>query len=214
MRMISSTEHDRQEAARAAYDLYSKAMRTGRPVGPGAPVYSFYDDSRGAGVWQFFEPSDRHVVHVKPAHPQQVTRVVQSAFGPMAVPGEGWHTMLANPSLAFDVFRRTVLRPADFSYVAVFDMSSPSWMIPISEWPVGQQVTVRGDQDQETEATTSSGWFLPFLWGAGAGVFGGALWARRDAQADMGRRLLEGALRGETIYWEGRPLYAPVRSRA
>ena len=139
-----STELDRQQAAREAYDLYTKATQTGRPIGPGAPVYSFYNDV--AGIWQFFEPSDRHVVYVKPSHPQQMTRVVQSAFGPMAVPGEGWHTALANPSVAFEIFRGSILRPADFSYVAIFDMSRPSWMIPVSEWPQGRAVSVLHDR--------------------------------------------------------------------
>ena len=139
-----STELDRQQAAREVYDFYTKAALTGRTIGPGSLMYSFYDDA--SGRYHFFNPRDQHVLYVKFAHPQHGTHLDRSAYGPpIAITGQDQNIEILTPYVAFGMLRSAVLRPADYSYVAVFDMSRPSWIIPVGEWPSGAQVNVRGD---------------------------------------------------------------------
>jgi len=133
---------DRQQIAREAYDFYNKASITGRPIGPGSPMYSFYDDT--SGIYHFFNPSHRHVVY-RLAHPEHSSRSAPrsrsflSIYGqPVAIAGQDRRIEILSLHDAFAVFQESVLRPTDYSYAAVFDMSSPSWMTPVGEWPPSQ----------------------------------------------------------------------------
>ena len=125
---------DRRQVAREAYEFYTKASMTGRPTGPGSPLYSFFADA--SGVQHFFEPSHRHVVYVKLAHPEHVTRLFRPPGGPpYAFTSEDRYIEILPPLMAFSRFQEAVLQPARYSYAAVFDMASPSWVTPVSEWP-------------------------------------------------------------------------------
>jgi hypothetical protein len=144
-----SIEADRQQAAATAYSYYNKALTTGLPIGPGAPVSSFFDER--TGVYHFFSPGRvRYVTYSKLMHPEYYTRLV-SQLGPSypgpgreAFPGRGAYSIYLPNDLheAYEMFNYAVMRPNEFSYAAVFDMRSPTWSIPLNEWPQGHQASV------------------------------------------------------------------------
>jgi hypothetical protein len=58
------------------------------------------------------------------------------------------------------------------------------------------------------DRVTTTGAFLPFALTAAAAAYGGAWWMDQS----WGRQLQEGALRGDSIYWNDRLLYVPSKS--
>jgi hypothetical protein len=128
-----ATPSDRQEAARVAYDLYTKAYQSRSPIGPGLSIYSFYDDR--SGRTGFFTWGHHHVIYAK-------------LSGPFPGLGVGDYAQIFDPRREPNVigqFSRYVLGvPGTYAYVAVFDMASPTWAVPIQEWPANPQVSVRG----------------------------------------------------------------------
>jgi hypothetical protein len=114
-----STELDRQEAVRLLSEEYARIMREGIDYSwPGGP--DFY----------------RHVY----ASPQANRYVTYYKPRGSVIPGL-WQ-MGRLPSMQ-DLFGRMVLRPSEIEYVAIFDMLSPTWMIPLDEFPRGRSVSVR-----------------------------------------------------------------------
>lgn len=135
-----SIEADRQEAAEAAYGYYTKALTTGRPIGPVAPLSSFFDER--TGTYQFFSPGlARYATYSKLRRPEYYSQAA-SGFGPV-LPGRGAFMAHLPNSLheAHIEFNHAVMRPNEFSYAVIFDMQSPTWSIPLNEWPQGRQVS-------------------------------------------------------------------------
>lgn len=132
-----ATEFNRQQAARAAYDFYVKAAQTGQPMGPDSPLCSFYDDT--SGIYHYYVPGTHHVIFQKLANPDYSTRTFPLPDGSRTLPVTMGNLAIdiLPPWVAFQRLRTAVTDPR-WGYTAIFDMSSPSWSIPVGEWPVGE----------------------------------------------------------------------------
>lgn len=123
---------ERDRAARAVRDLYADARARGAPA-DSAGTWRVVADRR-TGEPHFFRPTDRHAIYVR-----------RRAFGPLAIAQSFIPSTLEASGVAVDLisfdeartaFRDAASQPDEVSYVAVFDLASPLWMVPVLERPV------------------------------------------------------------------------------